>query len=151
MDGTWAKKSWHRRRKQPEDETQRTPTPPPRILPAHRPRALTLSSGDISATRIADQSNSGLLGKLPFELRQMIWRKCVGVHAYDLEILRSVYPERFNGAIQISCYEQEVWKGLDGNGIPRHSENDWNSMSRVPRDSDCKIGIVSILLSCRQV
>lgn len=156
MVRAWAKRSWHRRRnlKQPEEETQRPP-PPPRILPAHRPRALTLSSSSyISATRkvIGDQSKCVLLGKLPSELRQMIWRECIGgVHAYHLDTVRSKYTERLIVVNRKICRLRGFCNGLDGSGIPCHSEDDYNSMKRVPAASNRKIGMVSMLLSCRQV
>lgn len=158
VDRTWAnlKRNWHRPRTKQEDEIEQSPPQQSSkgFLPALRLRALTLSSGHIPANHISDQSRSLLLVKLPPEIRQKIWRQCIGYHDYDLRIFRSRWwrpeaespPVRFGRVLQTSCPTgHEYCTSLQVAGAP--CGYCWVSTMRP----SAKLDVMSMLRSCRQV
>ena len=110
-------------------------TPEPYLLSNSRARALTLPLPlkPRNRQKTFDQSQCGLLTKLPFEVRQIIWMECLGgmklhIDIRDRRLRHLIYSSSDQSLCHQTCW---TWPARPSDVPKRH--------------------LLSLLLSCRQV
>jgi hypothetical protein len=114
----------------------RRQTAPPRQLKlGKRSHSISLSTAG-KAEKTVFQANSELLTKLPFELRQLIWKECLGGMTLHLKIA--------NRRLRSQCCIEDV-----------QPDTCWEFFGLQVKDKESKRlnkrQLLSILLTCRQV
>jgi len=122
----------------------------PRLLPSSRKRSLTLPDVCASASFLkrrkatSDQSQSTLFGKLPFEIREMIYK-----HYFAGSEYLYIYRRTDNRLGHYRCdnkYGQMCPPGLSW-GFDHTVTDAWNVAGNPDRDRD---DLLSLLITCRR-